>query len=126
MKAVGLDGHNGAFFPEFTRGETVPFSFQITDDDDQPKDITGWMLYVAMTTSRSCYDANTPEIDKAIAPQDAPNGIFSGEITDDETFGLAAGTVYGSIRVIDNNGRAFVVDKARLTVGECVSPRRVQ
>ncbi len=124
MNPIGLDGHTGKFFPEFSRGETLPFSFQILEEDEiTPIDITGWKLYLTFATEQGL-DSGFVEV--ILLPQDAANGIFSGSVTDDETFSLDAGTIYGSIKIINATGEAYLIDKARLTVGECVNPRRAQ
>ncbi len=127
MHAIGLDGHTGRLFSTFTRGETLPFSFQILEEDEvTPINITGWRMYVAFNPVLNCADSPAPALEAVLLPQDAINGIFSGEISDDETFSLPAGAIYGEIRIVDNIGRAFVVDKAQLTVGGCINPRREQ
>ena len=126
MAVTGLDGHAGTSFVEFTRGETVPFTFQFMESDEvTPIDVTGYTIYIAYALSVDCDDLVLPELEVTILPTDALAGIMSGEMTDTESFGLASGNIYVSARYVKADGRTYVIDKAMHQIYNCINPRRV-
>ncbi len=134
--AEGLDGHAGDTFNDFTRGETLQFSFYFeTGDVDPvteevtytPTDVTGWKVYISFTKKRTCEDITAPDLEVTLLPQDATGGIISGFVTDDETFALPRGNKYASARYITASGETYIIDKAkRVYVSACVNPKREQ
>jgi len=98
------------------------------DDDGLPtprEDITGWLLYVAFYSGETCAAVDLI-LESIISPQDAVNGIFSGDISDDETFSLPIGEIYVSIFTINNSGQKEIFDMAQIEITPCGSDRRAQ
>ncbi len=122
----GMDGHKGDTFSDFTRGETLPFSFQFTEEDGvTPETVTdNWVVVVAFATEQTCEEGTAPDIEVILTLEDESNAIFSGSISDDETFSVDSGIMYASARFIIPDGSAFIIDKARVTVFPCVNTRR--
>jgi len=124
----GIDGYNGDMFKQFTRGDTLPFKFSFVDssNNNTPIDVTGWKIYITFSDKLSC-EASTNSIEAVIEPTINPtDGILEGYVEDSMTFSLIAGTVYGSVRVIKDDNRTYILDKAKIKLGECVTGRRDQ
>jgi len=134
--AEGLDGHAGDTFNDFTRGETLQFTFffelgeidPVTEEVTYtPVDVTGWKVYISVTKKRTCEDITAPDLEVILLPQNAVEGIVSGFVTDDETFALPKGKYFASARYITPGGATYMIDKAqRVEVSACVTPRREQ
>ena len=122
---AGIDGQPGASFRNFTRGETLSFTFSFKVDG-VAVDVTGWKIYIAFTSTLDCQDATAPDLEVVLLPTDAAGGIISGEVTDDETFALPKGEYYARAKYIKADDRAYMIDKARISVYACVNPRRAQ
>ena len=116
----GINGFSGDMFEDITRGNTYPFTFTFAESDETPIDITNWGVYVAFTTTLNSED---PELEVQIPVTDGEAGIASGFVEDGDTMQLPAGTVYASAFYIDDNGRTFVVDMAKIKVKENTTKR---
>lgn len=127
MTVTGMYGYTGDSFEDIVRGETIPFSFQFMKEDEvTPIVVTGWKVYISFTSEVNCDDAVSPDLEVVLLPQDADNGIISGYISDDETFSLPEGTIYGSIKWIEPDDRTYIIDMGKLKVYPCINPRRDQ
>ncbi len=117
----GINGYSGKMFRDITRGETLPFTFRFTLKDGTPRDVTGWTVYVAFNTA---LDSSVPIHESVFLPGDPLTGVISGFVEDDETFALAKGTYYASARYVNSDGRAFIIDMAKVKVMEGANATR--
>lgn len=125
MKAINEFSNEAleVIFPNgnVVRGNTYPVTVTIKDDG-VAHDITGYALYVSFHSTLTCED--TPDVQADIPITDAAGGIFSGFVTDDDTYNLNAGNTYVSIKYIDDDGHTFIFDMAKIKVVNCVNSIR--
>lgn len=129
MGENGVNGFSGDALDEIfpnavvVRGNTVPATFILTDEGT-PIDITDYELYLSFSLALECADGTPPELESLIPVADAVNGVFSGFVADDDTFELAMGTIFVSVKYIDADGQTFITDMARYNVVNCINPKR--
>ncbi len=125
----GLNGYTGelldSFFPSavIVRGNTVPL--YITLDDGVTVDYTGFKMLLSFDPTITCDDTHVPELEISVPLTDPANGVFTGDLTDDESFAFTPGTMNVSLKYIDADGKAFIVDMAKYKVVNCLNPTRV-
>lgn len=111
----GINGYLGRSFPEYiTRGNTLPFSVTFKDSEDVAIDITGWKVYVSLSTSLDT--SATPALEVEIPITSAVGGLAVGYIEDSETLALSEGIIYGSIFYVNDSGQKFIIDMAMMRV----------
>lgn len=127
---AGINGYSGDILSEFfnlgviVRGNTVPLD--LTLDDGSTTDYTGFVMLMTFDTAITCEDGHVPELEITIPLVDAANGIFSGYLEDDDSFGLSPDEKINiSLKYIDSDGRAFILDMSKYKVVNCINPRRV-
>ncbi len=115
----------GALFPNgnVVRGNTYPVTITLKKDS-LPVDITGYQMYLSFDQALTCDDLQPPYLEKEIPIANPSEGIFSGSISDDDTFSLPNGYIYISVKYIDNAGQAFIVDMVKAKVDSCLNPKR--
>ena len=116
------------------KSDTRPITFyqgaegSVLDADGLPiprEDITGWLLYIAFYSGETCAAIDLV-LEVVISPQDALEGIFSGNISDDDTFLLPVGEIYVSMFTINAAGQKQIQDMAQIEITPCGSDRREQ
>ena len=122
MKGIDEFSNKESIFDDFTKGTTLQFTLNFFENDGvTPLDVTDWEVWLAFSKKKDC---NAPELEIQIPLINALGGIFSGDITDTETFTLDGDKkYYASAKYIRNDGASFVFDKAKLKVYNCVNPR---
>lgn len=125
----GINGYSGDILSEFfnlgviVRGNTVLLDLKL--DDGSTTDYTDFSMIMTFDTVITCEDGHVPDLEIEIPLVDAANGIFSGYLEDDDSFGLAPGNINISLKYIDSDGRAFILDMDKYKVVNCINPRRV-
>lgn len=128
MPKSGINGYNGEILDEFfnlgviVRGNTVPLD--LTLSDGVTTDYTGFSMLMTFDTVITCEDTHTPDLEITVPLVDAANGVFSGYLTDDDAFNFAVGDINVSLKYIDSDGRAFILDMAKYKVVNCLNPKR--
>lgn len=117
---AGINGFPG-FITDIVRGSTRDFHIAMTKND-VPVDITGSQFYV---TFREVIDPIAePTLEILIDPPTAPlDGETVGVITDEQTYALPVCTLYYSVKFINSDGAAYVIDMGKIKVLEAISSR---
>ncbi len=123
---VGINNYDGSSFRCFTRGDTLPFSFAFLDEDGEVVDVTDWHLYVSFSSALNCSDPGCSGsglvVEVEIPVTDAVNGLFEGQINDEQTLSISCGLTYASIKYTNSNSHTHVIDMCQLEVYPNVNP----
>ncbi len=118
----GINGYTGESFGDFTRGDTIPFSFQFMEADQiTPIPVDGWIILISIDTALTC---STPLLEVTLTATDPAMGIISGEISNDESYTLLPNDYYISAKYVKPDGRAYMIDMGQIEVFSCVNERR--
>ena len=129
MAGNGVNEFSGKTLDQFikngviVRSNTIPITL-VYKEDGVAQPITGFELWVTISSAIDSSDGSTILLEKQIPIADATTGLFSGTITDDETFALLLGTTYVSLKLIDSSGQSFIIDMAKYKVLDCANPKR--
>ena len=125
---AGINGYNGEILDLlFPLGVIVRGNTEILDlvlDDGSTSDYTGFKMLLSFDTVIDCTDTNTPDLEIDIPLVDAGTGAFSGYLTDDQSFEFSPGNMNVSLKYIDADGKAFILDMTKYKVVNCINPKR--
>jgi len=128
---AGMNGYPG-YITDFPKGHTKKFSISMSIEIDDPNnegskmeepvDLTGCKFYITFDTDLESTTAPVLEI-IVDPPTDPTNGKTSVIINDAQTLGLEAGKIFYSIRFVNADGEAFVIDMGKIKILKSVSTR---
>jgi hypothetical protein len=121
----GINNYPGTTFRCFTKGDTLPFQFTLTDNAGAPIDISEYRLFVALSnmqikTGQSLINQVLVEVE--IPAVDVVNGVFAGTVPDSETISLPDGLGYAMARYVNGLGESFIIDMCMLEIYPSISP----
>jgi hypothetical protein len=126
FQPVGINNFSGDVFKCFTKGDTLPFRFNLSNKDGSDLDVTGWTCYVTFTDVPAddgvvVGDQNILEVEIPLVSSDAKGGVCEGEISDTETNTLTAGLNQAQAKFVTATGAQYYIDMATLEVYPNVS-----
>ncbi len=119
---TALYGYPG-LITQIVRGDTIPLRYDLVDTDRAAIDVTGGQVVLMLSTNQP--GAGT-DLEVVLSPATPAEGLFTGAITDTETFALIKGKYYYSIQYIDSAGQAFLMDIGYISIYDGINPRIAQ
>lgn len=128
-----VNGYSGEYFAVWmptgiiTKTDTIPIWIQFVDDDGVTPagDVAGDVIVLSFAPSVECLQSGQLTLEVEMQPvSPTTEAIFSGEISDDQTYSLPPGTLYASVAHIKADGRKYILDMAEVEVICGVSERR--
>ena len=116
---TGLNNYPGTVFRCFTKGDTLPFSFSLENEDGSILDVTDYEVWIIMSDAvvgNNAIGENTNLLEVQIPLLDIPTGLFEGSISDTLTNSLPAGIVYAQAKYITTTGETHIIDMCILEV----------
>ena len=106
----------------FFRGDDNTFSLTFTDSSDNPIDITGWIIFFTLKTTKSDTDANALITKDVTLHDDATNGQTSFTLLHTETNSILEATYY-DIQYKDDSDNVKTVDSGKMVFSQDITIR---
>ncbi len=128
---AGIDGFPG-FIKDIVQGSTRDFVIEMAREikdaegnvtGEEPVDLTDSKFFVTFAYDRD--PATAPALEITIDPPTDPlDGKTLGAVEDEQSATLNVGRIYYSVRWVNDAGRAYVIDMAKIKILAAISSRR--
>lgn len=104
----------------YTQGDDVQFDLTFTDSNDNPKDITGWTVWMTVKEEEAAPDTEALVQKEVTSHVDAANGETAVKLSSSETDDLSE-THYYDVQVKKDNGNIQTIQKGFITFQEGIT-----
>ena len=98
------------------KGDTFTSTLTITDENDDPVDITGWEVHFLIKNKKTDEDSEAVYTMADTTPTDPTNGITVINVPDENSAALQTKAYYYFVRFVNTSGESYTLLKGEMNV----------